>query len=646
MSKRYVWAMVFVLLFVLSQGLSLAGPSAAVQVPESDSSPSAPQPPAGSALDTSLTWLAQLGGASRTVALQGDYAFLGVGSRLVVLNVSDMAHPAFVTQTADWLGVVSDVALAGDYAYVAAELAGVRILDISDPTQPTEVGSFTETAANALALQGDLYVADGEAGLQILDISDPTYPSLISTFGDGANDVAVTPSGDVYVAGSTALTALDLSDPAHPLEKGTWPSGCSGVSLPRDGLAFVWTSPSIMYPGTVSLVDVTDPQQMATLGSFEIWPQVHDVAVAGDYAYLASGGLTIYDIRDVAQPENVSYYSTAGAAWRVVLAGGYAYLACERGLQIVSLNDPLNPGLLGQYAMLGAAGAAAADADYVYLASDGLFRVLSLSDPLHPTQVGSCTIGGQPAAIALQGDTAYLAVYAGLQVVDVADARHPRLIDTFEVTARFGNDVAVAGTYAFLGNLDYGFRVYHIGDPNHVRGIGRKEWLAVAIAATEEYAYVAGGNQLAIFSLSDIINLPLVGTCCSGLEVGSDVAVLGSHAYLFADVGLVVLDVSNPASPTETSRFPLPGWSGGAMVVAGRRLVHSGLSGSHNLRVFDLSDPAHPVLQASTRMPAYSGRVAVSGDYIYAPCHDAGLGILHLNIERHAAYLPLVGSGD
>jgi hypothetical protein len=64
------------------------------------------------------------------------------------------------------------VAVQGDYAYVAAEMGGLIIIDIRDPANPQRVGGYaTSSYANGVALAGNYaYVADDWAGLQVIDI--------------------------------------------------------------------------------------------------------------------------------------------------------------------------------------------------------------------------------------------------------------------------------------------------------------------------------------------------------------------------------------------------------------------------------------------------------------------------------------------
>ena len=71
--------------------------------------------------------VSQIGGPINAVAAQGNYAYIGIGPRLIILDVSDPALPAFVGQSAVLPGIVESIALLGDplagsgkfYAFVA-----------------------------------------------------------------------------------------------------------------------------------------------------------------------------------------------------------------------------------------------------------------------------------------------------------------------------------------------------------------------------------------------------------------------------------------------------------------------------------------------------------------------------------------------
>jgi hypothetical protein len=99
-----------------------------------------------------LTEEGQIGGSSSGVAIQGQFAYIGVGHRMVILNIVDPSHPFVVGKTEPLAGVVFDVEVSGNYAYIAAFINGLRIIDISSPANPFEVGYFM-TGGNPQSLE-------------------------------------------------------------------------------------------------------------------------------------------------------------------------------------------------------------------------------------------------------------------------------------------------------------------------------------------------------------------------------------------------------------------------------------------------------------------------------------------------------------
>lgn len=117
-----------------------------------------------------------------------------------------------------------DVAVQGDFAYVATGLSGLQILDISDPENPVAVGSCDNIpgSANGVFVLGDLaFVADGTTGpivsssLRVLDISDPENPVEVGSCDTPgrANDIMIS-GGYAYVSDQyIGLIVFDLSEP-------------------------------------------------------------------------------------------------------------------------------------------------------------------------------------------------------------------------------------------------------------------------------------------------------------------------------------------------------------------------------------------------------------------------------------------------
>ncbi len=64
-----------------------------------------------------------------------------------------------------------------------------------------------------------------------------------------------------------------------------------------------------------------------------------DVAIQGDYAYVAASGiLSILDISNPTSPSQIAYYDTPGGAWGVAVSGNHAYVGCSGGLRVINIS--------------------------------------------------------------------------------------------------------------------------------------------------------------------------------------------------------------------------------------------------------------------------------------------------------------------
>ena len=211
-----------------------------------------------------------------------------------MVDVSNPASP-FEVGSYDTPGYAYGVAVAGSYAYVADEDAGLRVVDVSNPSAPFEVGSYdTPGYAYGVAVAGSYaYVADSDAGLRVVDVSNPASP---------------------FEVGSYDTPGYAWASPL-PAPTPTWRTG----RRPAGGRRL---QPLIAVRGRLLR------HAGVRLG----------VAVAGSYAYVADrdAGLRVVDVSNPAAPFEVGSYDTPGYAYGVAVAGAYAYVADgEAGLEIL-----------------------------------------------------------------------------------------------------------------------------------------------------------------------------------------------------------------------------------------------------------------------------------------------------------------------
>jgi hypothetical protein len=231
-------------------------------------------------------------------------------------------------------GFPNNVALSGDYAFVATGITGLQVVNVADPANPfLAAGVDTPGNANDVRIVGGFaFVADGWNGLVTVDISQPAAPRIVGrqSAAGPANDLVVT-GGRAYVAGEEGLAVMDVSDPSHPALLGSVATAqrARGVDV-ADGLAVVAAEGAGVY-----VIDVHDPAHPRILGSTATRPDgtsnAADVVVRGRLAYVAdgaeptSGGLRVIDFRDPANPVVVGSSTDAGLALTsTALEGGLA----------------------------------------------------------------------------------------------------------------------------------------------------------------------------------------------------------------------------------------------------------------------------------------------------------------------------------
>jgi hypothetical protein len=149
-----------------------------------------------------------------------------------------------------------------NYAYVAAEEAGLWIVNVQNPAAPVHVATVnTPDRARKVVLQGDYaYVADGESGLQVISVVDPVTAHLVGEGFDTIGDAAgIAVAGDyAYVAdGDAGLAVINVADPEFPGIVGSLPlPGRTVDVLLRDHYVYLAAEEAGVHLSSIALPDL------------------------------------------------------------------------------------------------------------------------------------------------------------------------------------------------------------------------------------------------------------------------------------------------------------------------------------------------------------------------------------------------------
>jgi len=590
-------------------------------------------------LESSSGWrmVGQVGGPTTAVAVQGNYAYVGVGLRLIVLDVSNPITPTEVSSTTPFPYFVEDVVVSGTLVYVAAGGAGLRVVDVSDPAHPIEVGAWDSPGyAEGVAVAGDIvYLADGPYGLRVIDVSDPAHPTPLGSAYDMnyAFEVAVA-GGHAYIAAAGAgLLVADVTDPAHPVEVGALDTPGYAYSVAVSGtLAYVADA----WEG-LRVVNVSNPVSPTVLGACDTPGWALSVAVAGSTVYVADGanGLRVVDAADPANPHEVGSHQVSGLARRVAVAGDTAYVAdLQGGLRVVGIADVAHPAQIGLYRPLADARRVAVAGSYAYVAAGfGGLRIVDISDPSHPHEVGAFdTEGGYANSVVVSDTYVYMATFLSgpydMYVVSVSDPTHPTKIGAISTDGAF-REIALIGQIVYAAD-ETGLSLISVSNPTMPLEIGsirtdEHQEATVGVAVSGTLAYLADAlDGMKIVDVSDPFSPTMVSIYDSpGLATG--IAVVGNRAYLADSGGLWIVDVSNPNIPTAIGFYDTPGCT--LHVAVSGTLAYVSDSGG-GVQMVDVSNPFTPTLVGAYDTVGFTWHTTLAGNYVYVADGQGGLLIL------------------
>ena len=94
----------------------------------------------------------------------------------------------------------------------------------------------------------------------------------------------------------------------------------------------------------------------------------------------------------------------------IAVAGNYAYLATADGLQLLDVSDPIHPIVVNLLTEPRWVQAVTVASDYAYVtASNGELTIIDITQPAHPTRIGSIALPGYLGDVRVAGNTAYVA---------------------------------------------------------------------------------------------------------------------------------------------------------------------------------------------------------------------------------------------
>ncbi len=404
-------------------------------------------------------------------------------------------------------------------------------------------------------------MAGGWAGLQVADVeSGEALASLeagvVEAVAVGAAVVCAGMGDRIAIAGFGADGSLSPGGVYAPLRHGR-------RIIVRDGVGFVAD-----LDGGLKAYSLADPTR-PLLFYGDTAHIAHDLALGERYLFLGTeGGLLVYDIGIMLEPESVAELGLPGPALGLDVAGTWIAVAMgDAGLGLVNVLHPDNPILTGIAPLGGIAyDVAVTDDGWAYVAvgadpdaGDDSWSGLALVNLFGeggPELYSTLALPGDALAVDVEGSTVYVAAgEEGMHVVDVLRPATPRLVGhLLPESGHTFEDVEVAGKRAYLAD-GRGVVIADVDVPGRPVALSHVDGQSEGVALADETIFAVGGPELIAADVSFSSEPVPLGRHMAPERI-SDLRVEGGLLYA-ANSGegpaIIVLDLSDPRRPIEVA---------------------------------------------------------------------------------------------
>ena len=580
--------------------------------------------------------LGTIGGISQALAVRGQYACIGEGLFLTIIDITDAAHPVEVSRL-KMPNTINEISLAGSTAWVICgnqgstmDTSGVFAVDISDPLNPKLTGQVSEGSVTDFIVEGQWAFRAAGASLSLYNITDPLHPVYAGRAPDPApamriayNSLRVA-DGRLYAANDAAGGGVLIFDISRlPLIQylGLAP-GRPPENAYSEGTQDLASSGSLVYSLDHKYLRIQDATQPTspTLRSETILPYGGDarLALRGSHVYIVNGHNGILMTYDVSTPVKPELVSTSSFGMPVALEAPpdsphLFYCDQLRGLGIIDVTTPTQPVLAGAWPSAGYLTKIKANIPYIYaVAADNAIKIIDFSDTEHPTVAGAVKMAGAVCDFDGEGQRLFVAETKDMAILDVSNPTSPTHIGTFYYP--HDTQSPPADIYAMSLKVHAG-KVLLAGRRNDKKNFGFLSIVDVKNPASpRELAW------LPLTQAPQTIDL---------LTSAGSAGTVREYAYLGVSQKLQAVDMTDPLNPVMLGDI-LPGKIMESFKIFQQegksylmRICRDLVGSNRLMETYDLSDPAHPALLSQREFSGQISQIAISGGIAVCSSYNA-----------------------
>jgi len=561
-----------------------------------------------------------------------------------------------VDVTPPWLNFCpEDICVDGNYAYIAGDVNGMHIFDISDPANPVWINRVESTVAfNNIAVFGEYaYVTyeDSEeeiSGLSIIDIDPPESAYFVNTIDfpvDLSSARGIVVSGEyAYITNGTyGLQIIDVDPPesAYIVNTIDTPGSSTGVAV-SGGYAYI----SDGNDG-FRVIDIDPPESAHIVCEIDepLDPdyQVFDVAVSGQYAYFTTNysELKIVDIDTPESAHIIKTVDTLDPSGNVAVAGGYAYIT-GTGLEIIDVDPPESAHFVNTVNSPDFTYRIDVSEGFAYTVTNSTFKVFDIQPPESANIVRTVYTPCSASKVIYSDGLVYVSgTTRGFQVLDVDPIESISVIKSV-TTAYSTMGLVLSGGYAFQGfwndYFDTGFIIIDIDPLESAYVVSSYElgfWGPGTLEVSDGYAYYGTSQGAGIVDIDPPESPESVGWITT--EFTRTITVSGGLAYLSAccpyEVCFEIYDIDPPESTYLVKSLPVN--SGGSAITVSGGYAYKGADWLHGgLEIFDVDPIESAYLVKSASTPDTIKSIAITEGFAYVT--DGMIQIINIDPPESA----------
>jgi len=579
----------------------------------------------------------------------------------VRVTVSESPFPDLVDVTPAGLNFCpNDIFIDGNLMYVAADVNGLYIFDITDPLSPALAGN-AETSNDAIQVavsSGYAYVVEDhmigdEFDIEIFDVSVPESPVSVNALEDvGKHYKDMEISGDLLFALAQYLQVIDISTPESAYVMTS--EVLSGYDFDiQDNTAYIAVSNGL------KIVDISDPFEPAEAGFVETPQYGRVVDVSGDYAYyVCNEGFYVMDVSEPAEAEVVGTLDTPVYGTEIKVQGDYAYVSTGSWYDfvVIDVSDPALPFVVQDIDMESYTTDLCLYGEYAYVVTEyTTVWIMDISTPESTYIASRFDSIGYAMELEISDGYAYVVTAEGdgnLQIVDIDPPEEAGIVVTVDFP--YGcRGITLRDGYAYICGIEmdqpfdpagylYIVDIDPVEESQIVKTIKVADiGLPLNVELYGDHALVADPYNDSLYIVEiDPIETASVVAIIDDVSSVEDVAVSGEYAYTIG-LGFSIVDIEpiESAHVIPGSELATPGES---IVVSGDYAYTAGYINSSYNYILDIHEPQSPEVVSYLNVYYTGNDVAVSGGYGFYAFDYEGWGIADIDPPEDAALVEIV----